>query len=487
MKKVALLLIIIIPLCGLAADRRDKKEQKLLKKIQTLKQEYADRQTELQEITEKRWSARQKQVETKENNKETLNQLQMQMERLYSDVARAREELLARQNVLEREKEILQQKEIERDYLVQAISNKKEKESLANLTSFPINQDTRMAELENIDRTFSSTKHPTQKLQALFSYKLQTLSESGEFGIARRTFVPNGSTPVTAQILRIGHCMAYAMTPDGDLYFLGNTGKLGKSRFEWRKITNQEMATSVAESFPEWIKNRTLAGELPVDILQNKFSSSLVAGERRTWKTVVKEFFKAGGPIMFPLALIILWALILIINKIVVYTLKRSRGHRFINEAIALLSKGEIENAKKLAHNRKGIHARVLETCLQHSQWKRSAAEKSIKELLLTEVPQLEKHLNTLAVLAAAAPLMGLLGTVTGMIRMFEAITKFGTGDPKLLAGGISEALITTEVGLSIAIPLLLIHNFLRNRRNRIQSDMEMYAVRILNRLWPED
>jgi len=129
----------------------------------------------------------------------------------------------------------------------------------------------------------------------------------------------------------------------------------------------------------------------------------------------------------------------------------------------------------------------VLDTCLKQSKWKRIAAEKSIKELLLTEVPQLDKHLATLAVLAGAAPLLGLLGTVTGMIRMFEAITKFGTGDPKLLAGGISEALITTEVGLAIAIPLLLIHNFLRNRRNHIQSDMEMYAMRILNRLWPEE
>jgi biopolymer transport protein ExbB len=88
--------------------------------------------------------------------------------------------------------------------------------------------------------------------------------------------------------------------------------------------------------------------------------------------------------------------------------------------------------------------------------------------------------------LAGAAPLLGLLGTITGMIRMFESITRFGTGDPKLLAGDISEALITTEVGLAIAIPTLLVHNFLRNRRNHIQADMEMYAVRILNRLWPE-
>jgi len=92
-------------------------------------------------------------------------------------------------------------------------------------------------------------------------------------------------------------------------------------------------------------------------------------------------------------------------------------------------------------------------------------------------MPGLASHLNTLAVIAAVAPLLGLLGTVTGMISLFEVITRFGTGDPKLLAGGISEALITTEVGLIVAIPILLIHNYLRNRKNRIGSDLQLHAM----------
>ena len=491
MRKLLILYILILPALCLGANKPGKKgddeEQKLLNQIQQLKQQYTKMQSDLQQVTEKRWSARQKQVSIKEDNKENSENLLQQIERFYSDVARAREELLARQNVLEREKEILQQKELEGSFFSQAINGKREQESAANLTSFPINQDTRMAELEQIDRTLAGNKYAAQKFAELISFKLKAFSESSELGIARRTFVFNEGEPVTAQVLRIGHSMAYAMTPDGDIYFLGSSGRLGKNRFEWSKITNLEMATSLAESFPGWIKDRNISGDLPVDILQNKFSSTLVGGERRTWKTAVKEFFESGGPILFPLALIILWALVIIINRLVIYSIKYSRSNRFINEAVTLLSKGEKEKARSLAQKRKGIHARILETCLKHAKWKRGAAEKSIKETLLTEVPQLDKHLNTLAVLAAAAPLLGLLGTVTGMIRMFEAITKFGTGDPKLLAGGISEALITTEVGLSIAIPLLLIHNFLRNRRNRIQANMERYAMQILNRIWPED
>jgi biopolymer transport protein ExbB len=72
------------------------------------------------------------------------------------------------------------------------------------------------------------------------------------------------------------------------------------------------------------------------------------------------------------------------------------------------------------------------------------------------------------------------------MITLFEVITHYGTSDPKILAGGISEALITTQAGLSIAIPILLIHNFLRNQSLHIHAEMEKHAVRILNRLWPE-
>lgn len=468
-------------------DQIDIKRQELQRTIELLNKRYVQEQDELKNATEQRWAIRQKMVTLKEENKNDLEQFQQKLERMYTDVARAREELLARETALEREQEILEQKQIEKDYMIQAINGKKDKESESNLLSFPINQDTRMASLEEIERTYPSKKYPIQKIQALLDFKLNTFLESSTIGIKRRTFIPEDGSTVTAQVLRIGHCMAYAMPPDTFVYFLGTTGKLGKNSYEWNKITNPELSLPLLSAFPEWIKSLSLNDNLPVDILQNKYSSSLISSEQSTWKTVLNNFLKAGGPILIPLALMVVWALILILNKLIIFALKHRRSKKFVNEAIQLLSDGKVENTRTLAKKKKGLIARILQTCLKNTKWKRSAAEKSVKELLLTEVPKLDKHLDTLAVLAAAAPLMGLLGTVTGMIRMFEAITKYGTGDPKLLAGGISEALITTEVGLSIAIPLLLIHNFLRNRRNRIQSDMEMYAMKILNLIWPED
>jgi len=91
-----------------------------------------------------------------------------------------------------------------------------------------------------------------------------------------------------------------------------------------------------------------------------------------------------------------------------------------------------------------------------------------LDEAILREVPKVERGLITLAILAAIAPMLGLLGTVSGMIETFQSITLFGTGDPKLMSGGISQALVTTELGLAVAIPLLLIHSLLSGKSNRL-------------------
>jgi biopolymer transport protein ExbB len=102
---------------------------------------------------------------------------------------------------------------------------------------------------------------------------------------------------------------------------------------------------------------------------------------------------------------------------------------------------------------------------------------------VLCTVPKLERHLGTLAVFGGIAPLLGLLGTVTGMIHTFQLVTVFGSGDAKLLSGGISEALITTEFGLAIAIPVLLIHAFFARRVRNMISHLEQTAVMMINAL----
>ena len=103
--------------------------------------------------------------------------------------------------------------------------------------------------------------------------------------------------------------------------------------------------------------------------------------------------------------------------------------------------------------------------------------EAQLEDVLSRAVPVLEQNLSTIKLLAAVAPLLGLLGTVVGMIETFQSITLFGTGDPKLMAGGISQALVTTMLGLIAAVPLLFIHNILESRSRSITQVYEEQAI----------
>ena len=111
-----------------------------------------------------------------------------------------------------------------------------------------------------------------------------------------------------------------------------------------------------------------------------------------------------------------------------------------------------------------GVSARVLDACLRLRGSSTDVLERGIEEAMLAETPKLERSLGTLGVLGAIAPFLGLLGTITGMITTFNVITASGSNDPTLLSSGISEALLTTQAGLVVAIPILLIHTWLSGR-----------------------
>ncbi len=128
----------------------------------------------------------------------------------------------------------------------------------------------------------------------------------------------------------------------------------------------------------------------------------------------------------------------------------------------------------------------LVNEALAHRHAAREHLEEILHERLLSMTPVWESHLGTLAVFGAVAPLLGLLGTVTGMIHTFELVTLFGTGEARLLSGGISEALITTEYGLYIAIPVLVAHALLARRLRVITGTLESTVARFANLLVDE-
>ena len=142
---------------------------------------------------------------------------------------------------------------------------------------------------------------------------------------------------------------------------------------------------------------------------------------------------------------------------------------------------GKIKDAIAVCEKQRGAAARVVTSTLRNLDRERDHLEDVVAESVLHENAYLNRYGAAILVVAAVAPLMGLLGTVTGMIETFDIITQFGTGDPKLLSIGISTALVTTQLGLIVAIPALVAGNLLSGWSNKIKDNMEQAALQVIN------
>lgn len=221
-----------------------------------------------------------------------------------------------------------------------------------------------------------------------------------------------------------------------------------------------------------------LEGELP-DLLPlhviDPLEREVDAGNERS----LRDFLAAGGVLVWPILGLGLIAVIIVAERM--WTLRRVRTNAedLMVRVTEAASRDDFEEATAICAREPGAVSRVLLAALSHRHHPKAIVEDAISESILQEVGTLERYLPTLRVIAAVTPLLGLLGTVTGMISTFEVITEFGAGNAKLLSGGISEALITTELGLAVAIPVLLVHNFLSSFVDRIVNAMEKHGLRL--------
>jgi len=200
-------------------------------------------------------------------------------------------------------------------------------------------------------------------------------------------------------------------------------------------------------------------------------------------KPTLLEHVKKGGFVMIPLLAVALAAVVLAVWKAIELGGVRVDPGESLETVIEAARRGDIETARGTAARIKQPLRSLVEEAIEHRNSPRDHIEEIMHEHVMASLPWLERHLGTLAVLGGIAPLLGLLGTVTGMIHTFQLVTIFGSGDAKLLSGGISEALITTEAGLVIAIPALLAHAFLARRARGIIGALERAAVAIVNDL----
>lgn len=255
-----------------------------------------------------------------------------------------------------------------------------------------------------------------------------------------------------------------------------------KRSFSLQENLSTETKAQVAKAF-ENLKDSAYV-MIPVDVLlSTELSSELANHTEVTWKDAVIQFFKDGGILMYPIVAIFALGLLIAIWRIIWLTLAGFGGSA-VKETLKSLENNDIESACKNVAKSRGEVGSVLRIILTKTYSGRTSAEHALEELFASEVPKIEKGLSWISVFAATAPLLGLLGTVMGMIELFDVITMHGTSDPKLLAGGISIALVTTEAGLIVAIPLQLLHTYLVNKSDALRGRMEKAGLTVLNALW---
>jgi len=226
---------------------------------------------------------------------------------------------------------------------------------------------------------------------------------------------------------------------------------------------------------------RYLAGETtlaPID-LSGGPALRQISRKPTLWQQLLQ-----GGPIVYPLLLLALTALVVVVWKVLHLQRVHANTDRIMVPVNRAAERSDWKGCLELVNDtvcRRSPVARVVRAGLDVRRESREIQESVLQEAMLHELPLLQRGLAMLAVFGAVAPLLGLLGTVTGMIETFRVITLHGTGDPKLMSGGISEALVTTEVGLAIAIPVMLIHTWLKRRVDHVIGDMEEQAVHLVN------
>lgn len=197
----------------------------------------------------------------------------------------------------------------------------------------------------------------------------------------------------------------------------------------------------------------------------------------------MRELFEKGGPFMWPLLVSLVFGVAMVLERLWNLTWARRRTKDFLKNVQIALDEGGPEQAVRVCEESVGPVPSGFRAALVRLHWGIDKSESAIRDSVDSLMNFLERGLPWLATVANIAPMLGFLGTVSGMIGAFSAIAEAGDVEPSIVASGISEALITTATGLAIAIPIQFFHNFFVSRIDRIIVDVEEGAMAFLNTL----
>jgi len=200
----------------------------------------------------------------------------------------------------------------------------------------------------------------------------------------------------------------------------------------------------------------------------------------------VLEILISGGVLMVPILICSVIALAIIAERFWSLNSEKIIPKELLSSVWKLHKANQLDKSRQQTLATSSPLGRVLAAGLMNQSHGREIMKESIEETGRQVVHDLEKYLNTLGTIASITPLLGLLGTVIGMIHVFAAITAHGAGDPAVLADGISQALITTASGLSVAIPSLMFYRYFRGKVDELVLKMEDEALKMVEMMHGE-
>lgn len=195
------------------------------------------------------------------------------------------------------------------------------------------------------------------------------------------------------------------------------------------------------------------------------------------------EIFEKGGFLMYPIFICSLIAVTIFFERMFYLKSVKTKSNRFVLRVKNLVKKGSIELAISACRKSPTPISKIMLAGLMKFGQGRDEMKEAIEDSANQEIPVLERNLSTLSTIGNITPLLGLLGTVFGMVKAFNVIAVMGVGKPEALAGGISEALLTTAFGLSIAIPTIVVYNYLSHRVDKLIRKMEVNCVDLVDLL----
>jgi biopolymer transport protein ExbB len=195
------------------------------------------------------------------------------------------------------------------------------------------------------------------------------------------------------------------------------------------------------------------------------------------------DLIARGGPIIIVLIICSILSLAIIIERLFFLRHKKILQIKKLMEIEIAVKKQDVRGALEWSRTATSPMLRIAEVGLINSDRPKNELKLAIEEAGRMEVPNLEKFLTTLHTIAVISPLLGLLGTVLGMIKVFDKIVEQGAKDPAILAGGISEALLTTATGLTVAIPTLICYNLISKNIENLVTKMEHHSITLFELL----